>query len=286
MTGAGTARTDGALGRFEAEARSVNHRFLKTSVRASGPLPSLDGAIEDVVRSAAERGHVSVSVRFSPATGAASRIDEAAFAAASARLKGLAMANGLSSPTVAEVLAVPGVLETSGDEEGSAARVEGALDAVRAALAKMNAAREREGEALRREASALLESIAKGARAVESRASAFPQAAKARLEARLAELLGPSVPLDAATVAREVALLADRADVREEVARLEAHVAHAREVLEQGGAVGRRLDFLVQEMHREANTVGSKCDDLEVTRVVLDLKTAVERLREQAQNLE
>jgi uncharacterized protein (TIGR00255 family) len=286
MTGAGAAVSDGAAARFEAEARSVNHRFLKTTARASGRLPPLEGAIEDAVRSLVERGHVSVSVRCTVSTAEATRIDEAAFTVASERLKRLAESQRLPAPTVADVLAIPGVVDAAGDEEHAPERAAQALETVRAALAKMNSAREREGDALRREMTSLLDAVSRSTGHVARLAESVPSAAKARIESRLAELLGPTVSLDPTTVAREVALLADRTDVREEVARLQAHAAHAREILDEGGSVGRRLDFLVQEMHREANTIGSKCDDLEITRAVLAIKADVERLREQAQNVE
>jgi uncharacterized protein (TIGR00255 family) len=288
MTGAGTAASDApAVGRVEAEARSVNHRFLKTTVRAFGPLPALEGVVEDLVRSRMERGHVSVSLRFVPAASGVSRIDERGFQAAASRLRSLATEAGLPEPTVAEVLAVPGVLADprGGDESEQVLAV--ARTAADRALQALQGSREREGEHLRREMLRLLDAIGTAAEGVERRAAEVPEAAKTRLEARLRELLrGNGVPVDPATLARECAVLADRSDIREELARLAAHVEHARTLLANGGALGRRLDFLVQEMHREANTIGSKSSDLAITRAVMDVKTHVERLREQAQNVE
>jgi uncharacterized protein (TIGR00255 family) len=287
MTGAGAAAIDdAALGRFEAEVRSVNHRFLKTTVRTLGPLPALEGAVEDLLRGAVERGHLTIAVRYAPTPAAAARVDEVAFGAAAKRLKSLAAAHGLPAPTVQDCLSLPGVVAASADATAAAALTERALASVRAALDRATASREREGEALRREMGRLLAEMSSHASAVAAGADRFPAAVKARIEDRVAALVGPSVPLDPAALAREAALLAERADAREEIARLEAHIEHARELLAAGGAVGRRLDFLAQEMNREANTVGSKCDDLEVTRSVLELKAGVERFREQAQNLE
>jgi uncharacterized protein (TIGR00255 family) len=187
---------------------------------------------------------------------------------------------------VEDCLSVPGVVQASADASAAAALTEQALASVRAALDRATASREREGEALRREMGRLLAEMSSHLSTVAAGAERFPAIVKARIEERLAALVGPSVPLDPAALAREAALLAERADAREEIARLEAHIEHARELLAAGGAVGRRLDFLAQEMNREANTVGSKCDDLEVTRAVLELKAGVERFREQAQNLE
>jgi uncharacterized protein (TIGR00255 family) len=289
MTGAGTAVVDdAALGRFEAEARSVNHRFLKTTTRTSGPLPPLDAAIEDVVRARVQRGHVTTTVRFVPSTTASgARIDEVAFGAAAERLCVLAARHGLAAPTIADVLLVPGVLgdpRATEEVERVAAR---ALQAVEGALGALEAAREREGSLLAAELRTLLDRIGAFAGEAHQRAKDVPAAARARLETRLRELLqGSGVELDPVQVTREVAVLADRADVREEIARLEAHVVHARHLLDEGGAVGRRLDFLVQELHREANTVTSKSGDLALTRAAVEIKTHVERLREQVQNLE
>jgi uncharacterized protein (TIGR00255 family) len=148
-------------------------------------------------------------------------------------------------------------------------------------------ARRREGTHLEAEVRRLLEAIETNLAEVKARADEVPAAVKARLEARIEELLaGKGAPFEPAQLAREAALLADRADVREEISRLEGHIAHAREVLDGAGAVGRALDFLVQEMHREANTIASKSADLELSRNVVGMKADVERLREQVQNLE
>jgi uncharacterized protein (TIGR00255 family) len=288
MTGAGTAAIDDpSLGRFEAEARSVNHRFLKTTSRAMGPLPPLDGALEDLVRSRVERGHVTVTVRWSPAATGLARVDDRAFEAAAERLSDLAARHGLAAPAVGEVLSVPGVVAEARSAEESANAATRATEAVGRALEEMEASRTREGEHLRQEMRALLDAIAGATDAIARCAAEVPDAQRKRLESRLQELLASTgVAVDPAQVVRECALLADRSDVREELARLGAHVDHARGLLAEGGALGRRLDFLVQEMHREANTIGSKSSDLDVTRAVMDLKTHVERLREQAQNVE
>ena len=289
MTGAGTFVVETAAGRIEAEARSVNHRFLKTSVRAQGALPAATAAVEEVVRKVLRRGHVSVHLRLRPPpadTGTA-RIDEQAFTTAARRLKALAAAEGLETVRARDVLAVPGVLgdaSSATDEEAVATAMRAAIDGVIQAL---QAAREREGAALATELSDLLGDIATAGQTLAARAGEVPVAYHGRLRKRLEDLLkGSGVEPDPTQLARECALLAERSDVREEVARLSAHIAHAREVLAEGGAIGRQLEFLVQELHREANTVGSKANDLALSRVVLELKTGIERLREQVQNLE
>ncbi len=289
MTGVGTCALDHALGRLEAEARSVNSRFLKVSLRAQGPLPELGLEAEERVRARVQRGHVTLTLRFTPAPSAsATTIDPAAFAAAARELAQLTRVAGLPAPTAGDVLRMPGLAAAQGARsEASPALAAAALEAIDGALAQLESARRREGGALACELVGLLDRIEAAARELDARAGKVPQALQQRLQARLAELLSASgTSLDPVALAREVATLADRSDVREELTRLCAHVAHAREIVARGGSIGRALDFLAQELAREANTVGSKSSDLALTRTVLGLKADVERLREQVQNLE
>jgi uncharacterized protein (TIGR00255 family) len=289
MTGSGTHAVDAPTGRFETEARAVNHRFLKVTARAHGPLPSITELVEGSVRPHVRRGHVTVHVRFRPAapTDFADRIHDEAFGAAARRLTELATRHDLGPVTAADVLGIPGVLadqRADGDDDALRADVRRAVEGV---VAELQASRTREGEALAREIIALLEAIEAGVRAIAARAEEVPVAYRARLEKRLGELLeGTGHAPDPAQVARECALMAERSDIREEIARLAAHGEHARALLAEGGAIGRRLDFLAQEFHREANTIASKTSDLALARTVLDLRADVERLREQVQNVE
>ena len=289
MTGAGTFAVETPLGRIEAEARSVNHRFLKTSVRAQGPFPPAAALAEDVVKKHLGRGHVSIHLRLKPVASEAGevRIDEAAFAAAAAKLRELAKQHDIKKPTARDVLGVPGVLGESRTEADEAALAKGMKEALDGVVRALQTAREREGALMAAEVNSLLDQIAAASTTLAERAGEVPAAYHDRLKKRLDDLLkGSNVEPDPAQLARECASIAERSDVREEIARLEAHVTHARELLAAGGTVGRRLDFLVQELHREANTVGSKANDLDLSRVVLDLRAAIERLREQVQNLE
>jgi uncharacterized protein (TIGR00255 family) len=288
MTGAGSATVDTVLGRFEAEARSVNHRFLKATVRTSGLPGALDAPLEARVRRFVERGHVSAYVRFTPALDAAGAgVDAQAFARAARGLGDLARASGLPAPSVQDVLRLPGVLGEARPAVAAAEVETPAVEALDRALAGLVEARRREGAELLAETRRLLASVAAALAEVRDLAREVPALAKARLEGRLRELLaGSGTALDEGFVAREAALIADRADVREEIARLEAHLLHAGEVLDAGGTAGRKLDFLVQEMHREVNTIGSKCTELGLSRLVLAMKSDVEALREQVQNVE
>ena len=288
MTGAGAAAVDHETGRYAVELRSVNNRFLKTSVRSHGPVAAADRVVEELLKGRIARGHVSAHVRFSPAPRAAvAGIDEEAFRASAARLAELAKAHGMGPVQVADVLRVPGVVGEIAhalDDDESRAPLR---EAVKGAVDELVTSRRREGELMAEELRALLASIGSAVGEIAERAAEVPAAYRDRLTARLNDLLeGSSARFDPDQLAREVALLADRSDVREEIARLEAHVQHAGEVIDAGGAVGRRLDFLVQEMNRESNTIGSKAVDLGISHRVVDLKSDVERLREQVQNLE
>lgn len=289
MTGSGTHAVETAAGRIEAEARSVNHRFFKSTVRTHGPLPSVNEVVEEMLRKEIRRGHVSVHLRLRPGArgNPAASVDEEAFSAAANRLTQLSARHGLADVRARDVLAVPGVLVDARTEADEDALRESVREALAGAVAQLQASREREGAHLAAEVEDLLDRIALAVAALSQRADEVPGAYLARLQKRLSELLdGTGVEPDAAQLARECALLADRSDVREEIARLEAHVAHARALLHGGGALGRRLDFLAQELHREANTVASKTGDLSLSQTVLDLRAGVERLREQVQNLE
>ena len=289
MTGSGSFTSESDVGRFDVEARSVNQRFTKITVRTFGPVPQLDGRVDEQVRRGITRGHVTVVVRYHAPGGAGStsRIDAEAFAATAARLTALAQEHDLGKLRIGDVLGFPGVVTDARASEDTDA-VDAALDAaLSGAVSELVASREREGASMAMEIERLLASMETAVASVEEHAAEVPAAYKQRLESRLAQLLeGSGTMVDEAQVARECALMADRADVREEIARLQAHVKHARELLAAGGPLGRRLDFLVQEMHRETNTIGSKANDLALSRGVMDLKSDVERLREQVQNLE
>lgn len=291
MTGAGSCVVDVPAGRVEAEARSVNHRFLKTSVHVGGALAALEPTVEERVRAVAERGHVTVSLRFtrsSRAAAAAFEVDDGVAAEAAARLRRLAAAAGLPDTlTLRDLLAVPGVVKDAHADAPPEGVEEAALRALDGALAALVEARRREGRHLAAACRDLLQRVTDARARLLARAPELPKAYRDRLAARLTALLeGSGVAPDPALLAREVATFADRCDVAEELARLDAHVRHLEDLLGRDGAVGRKLDFLVQELHRETNTLGSKSPDAEMTALVVDLKADVERLREQVQNFE
>jgi uncharacterized protein (TIGR00255 family) len=284
MTGFGAARreTPGAVA--QVEARSVNNRHLTVAIRAPSAFDARQSELEAFVRSKLQRGSVSVTISVKARRDVAPGRINAAVVEDYARQ--LAAAGLPTSPVViAQLLRLPGVVEEAppaalGDEEFALVR-----DAVDAALAGLVEMREREGTALAADLEGGIAEIERLAGAVKARVPEVLKAAHERLKERLAVLLADTaVPED--LVAREVAVLADRSDVAEEIARLASHVAQWREALREGGPIGRRLDFLAQELGREANTVGSKSQDPELARAVVDMKVAIERLKEQAANVE
>lgn len=291
MTGFGQAAAETDRLRFAVELRGVNHRYADVRVRVPEPLQSWEGDLRRRVAEVVRRGRADLAVSLESADGSATRptlnrglLEEALQAA-----RVLSTEHGVSGTLdVASLLALPGMFrgDSAPVDPGEAERA-ALFDAVDRAIAAFDAERRREGAELRQD---LLERAGiVGAQLAElvARAAEVPQRLRERLLERLRGLDG-GLALDPARMAQEAALLAERADVTEETVRLAGHVEAARALLGEAGdePVGKRLDFLLQEIHREANTVCSKAADLEVTRRALAIRIEVERMREQVQNVE
>jgi uncharacterized protein (TIGR00255 family) len=287
MTGFGAGR--GAAGGEEAdvEIRSVNHKFCEVKCRLPRELSALELEVARTVKDRIARGGVEVTVRRAgPGGGLAPRIDvplaesyARAFAEIQARL-------GLpGSVTLADVIGVEGVVRLEEKQVEAAAAREAVRRGLEEALGALVAMRAREGEALSRDLAARLVTVDGLVARVAELAPRSVEHHRARLAERIEEL-ARGVPLDPARLAQEVALFADRTDVAEEITRLRSHIAQARALLGSAEPAGRKLDFLVQEMHREANTIGSKSQSAEISALVVSLKADIERMREQVQNVE
>jgi len=288
----GFARGQGASGGYvwAWEIRSVNAKGLDLRLR----LPSGWDAVEPVARAkgaeALSRGTVYGTLTVerqgkSPVV----RVNEDVLAAVLGTLKALAGRVDAERPRLDGILAVKGVIEVVDAEEAEderraveAAVTTGFVDV----LASLVEDRRREGDALGRILSARLDEIAALTGRAEASAARRPDAAKRRIAEQVAVLLEASDRFDPDRLHQEAVLIAAKADVREELDRLVAHVEQAQAMLRKGGAVGRRLDFLSQELNRESNTLCSKANDLELTNIGLELKGVVEQFREQVQNLE
>jgi uncharacterized protein (TIGR00255 family) len=287
MTGYGRGIAEHAGQRATVDVRAVNHRFLDLKLRGPAVAPALEEAISLRVRGAIERGAVAVSVHVaSPGAPAIARIDRDAARRAHDLLSELAAELGLARPDLTLVLAQPGVVRTTDD--GSDDADPPVLAALDGALVQLDQMRTAEGAALATELRSRLDELTVLRTQIASVAATVPHQVARRLEERIRRLLDTQDPgsLDPARLAQEVALLADRADVTEELVRLASHVDQARALLEAPGAVGRRLDFLVQEIGRELNTIGSKSTVAEISAAVVDAKAVLEKVREQVQNVE
>jgi uncharacterized protein (TIGR00255 family) len=283
MTGFAALATELAGLSLAVELRSVNHRYLDITLRLPDELRALEPALRERLARHLKRGKVECRIALARSSAGASlavdpgRVGQLAQAASAVR----ELLPDAAPLTTADVLRWPGVLaEPSLEPDVLAERVMALVDR---ALADLNAARAREGAKLQAVLDACCDGIAAQVERVVPRVPAIHAAYVEKLAARLREAgLDPNED----RLKQELALFATKVDVAEEVARLATHVAEVRRVLTQGGSAGKRLDFLAQELHREANTLGSKSVDAEVSQVSLELKVLIEQMREQVQNIE
>jgi len=290
MTGFARAAGSRGVWRWSVELKCVNAKGLDVRLRVPPVLDRIEAEARQRLSRALARGtcFATIDVKREGATMRA-RIDGALLEDIAAQARAAADKYGLAPPSLDGLLAVRGVVETidgADDEVEIAAVAAAALSTLDIAIAALIAARRAEGAALEAVLEARLDEIAALTRAADENPARKPEAVRARLAAGVAQLLGSSRGLDEARLHQEAILLAAKADIREELDRLGAHVGAARELLGQGGAVGRRLDFLAQEFSREANTLCAKSNDVSLTRQGLELRAQIEQLREQVQNIE
>jgi uncharacterized protein (TIGR00255 family) len=288
MTGFGAdTRTRKGLA-ITAEVRSINNRYLKVTTKLPTSLSGRDAEIEELVREALGRGSVEVRLRIDRVRGGLeARIDEKAAAAyhRAARRLSKALA-GSDLPSIADILALPGVLVQGAEEDVSDEDWKLCKETVRSALKRNVASRATEGKRLGREIKRHHRVIATLVTKIRKRSPVVVDSYRARLSERITKALsGLGVTVSDSDFLREIALFADRSDVTEELDRLESHLDRFAAVIDGEGEVGRELDFVLQEMFREINTVGSKANDAAIAHLVVEAKVAVERIREQVQNL-
>ena len=288
MTGYGRGEARGTRIALVAEARSLNHRFFEASVKLPRGLAGNEPDLRRLVQGRITRGRVDVTVtlRRTAAATPSVRTDVALGLAYARGARALGEAAGVASEvSVADLLRLPGVVTV---EEGEEEDGEGAVllkTAAAEALDELSRMRQTEGAALARDLGSHIDALAAWVRAVDGLLPAALARIQTRLRDRVQAILGET-PADPGRLAQEVATWAARSDVAEELARLGSHLAQFRGLLAEGGAVGRQLDFLTQELHREVNTIASKADDAELVARVLEARTLVERIREQVQNVE
>ncbi len=285
MTGYGRGASERGGARVTVELRAVNHRFLDLKLRGAVGV-AVEDAVQQRIRERLERGAVAGTIRLERVgAGAAVTLDRALARELHAQLAGLAAELGLAPPTLRDVVAQPGVLAIADAADADADAAAAASAAASAALDALVAMRDAEGAHLAADLGARLDAMAATFDALAAAGADAAVAARDRLHERLSRLLGGTA-IDPARLAQEVAVLADRADVTEELVRARSHLAQLAATMAQAGAVGRRLDFLVQELGREINTIGSKSTAAPIAQLVVQAKTELEKIREQVQNLE
>lgn len=288
MTGFGEARAEIPGGSVVVEIRTVNHRYFRGSFWLPAGCDRWESPLTEALREGIVRGHAHVSVALEQAEPVAPvALDAAKARGYLAALRELRDAFGLAGEIDLHLLASFGEVFRSRADAATDISFEPVLAAARQALAQVRQMREAEGTALRRDMMGVLQAMEAELAAIEARAPERLRRERDRLRQAVRELTEGAL-VDEDRLAREIAYLAERWDIHEEIVRFRSHLQQFREALdrEDGEPVGKRLAFLVQELHREANTLGAKSNDAEIAQRVVVVKTAIEKLREQVENVE
>ena len=274
---------------FSLSIKSVNHRFLDLHFRLPANTDTLEVSLRRVLKEKLARGHVDVNLSFEQAESAPLTLNRQLVATYVQAFRAAAIEAGIAAePDLNAVLRLPGALD-SGAAPAEGDLTSAVLAKIEEALLSLNRMREEEGRAMDRELRERLAHLQSGCTEVRKHRDTVLKTYSERLKSRLKEWLGASVDPD--RIVQEAALLADRSDIQEELVRLENHVQHFLGLLDAGGEVGKKLDFLLQEMNREANTLLSKTsglagDAVRITEAGLAMKSDIEKAREQVQNIE
>jgi uncharacterized protein (TIGR00255 family) len=289
MTGFGAAQGVVEGVEYAVEARSVNGRYFKAAIKLPELLAAAEMEVERTTREFVSRGTITIVVRMRLGEErSAYRVNAAALSSYLDQLRGLEVeANPTLRIDLGAMLQLPGVCEPPPVEELMERTRPGLMAVVRQALTDLVEMRRREGCQLREDLLANCAAIVEALEAVQRRSPAVVGEYQERLSARVRELLAAGkVQIDQDQLAREVAIFAERCDIAEEISRLRGHLDQFRQWMDSPEPSGRKLDFIAQEMLREANTIASKSNDAQIIRAVVDIKTAIDRLKEQVQNAE
>ena len=289
MTGYGRSSYVGEDFSVAVDLKTVNNRFLDVHLRLSAEISSLEASVKRRVNNRLSRGRVDIAVTFERTTQVQYELNRPLIAGYVAALRTIQQEFQLpGEPDINIVARLPGALQPARDGLNEK-MIEGVDRAVDQALEELEKMREQEGGALRQEMRDRLDRIESLVPVIENAAGLLVDAYRARLQRKVGELVnrgGQTVELDPGRLAQEVAYLADRSDVSEEMARLRSHISQFRDALDSTADTGKMLDFLLQELNREANTTLSKSTDLGIKEAALAIKAEVEKLREQVQNVE
>jgi len=291
MTGFGASSLRSEDLAVSTEIKTVNNRYLKVSFRVSEGYGLHEPRIENMIRESTSRGTVNVSIRIVKEfkTGDA-RINEPLVRSYFEQICSIGQSLGIhTSPSLDKFLDLPGVVQENRllSEEHAKIAEELILRSVEGAIAELQKMRQAEGESMRRDLSVNLELLRVEIGAVDKLAPTVVKHYRHKLTERIGKVMNEhNLMLDTTDLVREIALFVDKSDISEEIVRFQSHLAQFTNVLENEDCCGRKLDFLTQEMFRETNTIGSKSNDTEITKHVIELKTIIERIREMLQNVE
>lgn len=287
MTGFGQGSAEGDSFKVRVDIRTVNNRFLDVHVRMPQEFASLELTIKKQAQAALHRGRVDITIAIEQTKEATFQINRPLVAGYLAALSEMKREFGLEGDPSLELIAkLPGALQVSQDvnqlDESLAAGIVAAVSQALVALSEMRLV---EGQELATELKSRLDKIEEQLPTVETEAARLPGIYRERLQKRLQELAA-GAHVDETRVAQEAIMLADRSDISEEIARLKSHITQMRDVVHADEEVGKRIDFILQEMNREANTILSKASDIAISDAAIIIKTEVEKMREQGQNVE
>jgi uncharacterized protein (TIGR00255 family) len=294
MTGYSSVRSEEAEFSLSVNLKSTNHRFLDLQLRIPSALEPVEPQLRRLVKDQIARGHVEVTLTLEWASSGELHLDRQLLGAYASACQQLRNEFGMvADPDPVALLRIPGVVAGNNlnASRPGLERLQLAVERVASqALARLNEMRAREGEALERDLCTRLEKLEELGESISGLARSMAAVFQQRLEQRVRDMLG-NLELDASRLAQEVVFLASRADIAEEVTRFRSHVEQAKRLVRESSEVGKKLDFLLQEMNREANTLLSKTGDvpevgLQIACQAIEMKTEIEKLREQAQNIE
>ena len=289
MTGYGRGTESSDTFKINVELKTVNNRFLDINLRLPGELQSLENDIKRAIGGKLSRGRVEVNIQYERDNAVNYELNRPLITGYLSALKELRDEFSLEgSPDINVIARLPNVM-TPAKEDIDGTFTDAVMRAIDTALADLGVMRGSEGEMLADELSQRLSAIEDRLGPIESEAAGIGDEYRLRLNKRIADMLSKSdsqIEIDQGRLAQEVAYLSDRADISEEIARLKAHLGHFREIMQQEKEVGKRLDFLTQELNREANTIASKTGNMTVKENALAIKSEIEKIREQVQNIE
>lgn len=289
MTGFGRGTASGENFSITVELKTVNNRFLDVNLRLSNELQPLETRVKHLIGERLSRGRVEVNVQYDRTDEITYELNRAMISGYLAAMRQMQQEFSLTGEPDLNVIArLPNVVMPK-KEDMDPAFVAGIESALSAALDDLKKMREKEGDLLKSELSALIHGIETRLPAIESESANVAEEYRQRLTKKIGEMLAKSesqIEMDQARLAQEIAYLADRSDISEEITRLRTHLGHFRSILEDENDVGKRLDFLTQELNREANTITSKTSNMVVKENALQIKSDIEKIREQVQNIE